>query len=79
MKRSLPVGLGLSETKITSHGFDSTKEGVVEAGPFPGKGNWFFVCISQFKIFRHIFLWLEIQCSVAALNILCKYTHWDVH
>ncbi|KAM6401096.1 arfaptin-1 isoform 11-T11 [Pluvialis apricaria] len=38
LKRSLPVGLGLSETKITSHGFDSTKEGVVEAGPFPGKG-----------------------------------------
>ncbi|XP_071893487.1 arfaptin-1 isoform X9 [Anas platyrhynchos] len=36
LKRSLPVGLGLSETKITSHGFDSTKEGVVEAGPFPG-------------------------------------------
>ncbi|XP_010135106.1 PREDICTED: arfaptin-1 isoform X3 [Buceros rhinoceros silvestris] len=35
LKRSLPVGLGLSETKITSHGFDSTKEGV-EAGPFPG-------------------------------------------
>ncbi|XP_065592530.1 arfaptin-1 isoform X2 [Cyrtonyx montezumae] len=39
MKRSLPAGLGLSETKITSHGFDSTKEGVVEAGPFPGKGS----------------------------------------
>ncbi|XP_064918792.1 arfaptin-1 isoform X3 [Columba livia] len=39
LKRSLPVGLGLSETKITSHGFDSTKEGVVEAGPFPGKGS----------------------------------------
>ncbi|KAK2542846.1 arfaptin-1 isoform X13 [Columba livia] len=39
LKRSLPVGLGLSETKITSHGFDSTKEGVVEAGPFPGKGG----------------------------------------
>ncbi|OXB59163.1 hypothetical protein ASZ78_010762 [Callipepla squamata] len=38
LKRSLPAGLGLSETKITSHGFDSTKEGVVEAGPFPGKG-----------------------------------------
>ncbi|XP_074445774.1 arfaptin-1 isoform X6 [Larus michahellis] len=36
LKRSLPVGLGLAETKITSHGFDSTKEGVVEAGPFPG-------------------------------------------
>nr|XP_013807304.1 PREDICTED: arfaptin-1 isoform X4 [Apteryx mantelli mantelli] len=39
LKRSLPVGLGLSETKITSHGFDGTKEGVVEAGPFPGKGG----------------------------------------
>ncbi|KAM6071776.1 arfaptin-1 isoform 6-T6 [Theristicus caerulescens] len=36
LKCSLPVGLGLSETKITSHGFDSTKEGVIEAGPFPG-------------------------------------------
>ncbi|XP_025897445.1 arfaptin-1 isoform X3 [Nothoprocta perdicaria] len=36
LKRSLPAGLGLSETKITSHGFDGTKEGVVEAGPFPG-------------------------------------------
>ncbi|XP_039769749.1 arfaptin-1 isoform X3 [Ornithorhynchus anatinus] len=34
LKRSLPAGLGLSETQITSHGFDSTKEGVVEAGPF---------------------------------------------
>lgn len=42
LKRSLPAGLGLSETKITSHDFDSTKEGVVEAGPFPGKGNLFF-------------------------------------
>ncbi|XP_010177384.1 PREDICTED: arfaptin-1 isoform X3 [Mesitornis unicolor] len=39
LKLSLPVGLGLSETKITSHGFDSTKEGVVEAGPYPGKGS----------------------------------------
>ncbi|XP_068259007.1 arfaptin-1 isoform X1 [Nyctibius grandis] len=39
LKLSLPVGLGLSETKITSHGFDSTKEGVVEAGPFPDKGS----------------------------------------
>ncbi|XP_025960733.2 arfaptin-1 isoform X4 [Dromaius novaehollandiae] len=36
LKRSLPVGLGLSETKITSHGFGGTKEGVDEAGPFPG-------------------------------------------
>nr|XP_048703341.1 arfaptin-1 isoform X3 [Caretta caretta] len=36
LKRSLPVGLGLSETQITSHGFDSTKEGVIEAGPFQG-------------------------------------------
>uniref|UniRef100_A0A8D0HDC5 ARF interacting protein 1 n=1 Tax=Sphenodon punctatus TaxID=8508 RepID=A0A8D0HDC5_SPHPU len=26
LKRSLPAGLGLSETQITSHGFDSTKE-----------------------------------------------------
>ncbi|XP_038610957.1 arfaptin-1 isoform X1 [Tachyglossus aculeatus] len=34
LKRTLPAGLGLSETQITSHGFDSTKEGVVEAGPF---------------------------------------------
>ncbi|XP_010707857.1 arfaptin-1 isoform X2 [Meleagris gallopavo] len=39
LKRSLPAGLGLSETKITSHDFDSTKEEVVEAGPFPGKGS----------------------------------------
>ncbi|XP_025960732.2 arfaptin-1 isoform X3 [Dromaius novaehollandiae] len=39
LKRSLPVGLGLSETKITSHGFGGTKEGVDEAGPFPGKGS----------------------------------------
>ncbi|XP_046772500.1 arfaptin-1 isoform X2 [Gallus gallus] len=39
LKRSLPAGLGLSETKITSHDFDSTKEGVVEAGTFPGKGS----------------------------------------
>ncbi|XP_020849706.1 arfaptin-1 isoform X5 [Phascolarctos cinereus] len=36
LKRSLPAGLGLSETQITSHGFDSTKEGVIEAGPFQG-------------------------------------------
>ncbi|XP_069834802.1 arfaptin-1 isoform X3 [Dendropsophus ebraccatus] len=34
LKRSVPVGLGLSETHMTSHGFDSTKEGIVEAGPF---------------------------------------------
>ncbi|XP_075277682.1 arfaptin-1 isoform X2 [Opisthocomus hoazin] len=39
LKRSLPVGLGLSETKITSHGFDNTKEGVVEAGPFAGSST----------------------------------------
>lgn len=37
VKRSLPAGLGLSETQITSHGFDSTKEGVIEAGSFQGK------------------------------------------
>uniref|UniRef100_A0A8I4A0Z9 ARF interacting protein 1 n=1 Tax=Callithrix jacchus TaxID=9483 RepID=A0A8I4A0Z9_CALJA len=36
LKHSLPSGLGLSETQITSHGFDSTKEGVVEAGAFQG-------------------------------------------
>ncbi|XP_029464700.1 arfaptin-1 isoform X4 [Rhinatrema bivittatum] len=36
LKRSLPAGLGLSETQITSHGFDGTKEGIIEAGPFPG-------------------------------------------
>uniref|UniRef100_F1MAV2 ADP ribosylation factor interacting protein 1 n=1 Tax=Bos taurus TaxID=9913 RepID=F1MAV2_BOVIN len=36
LKRSLPAGLGLSETQITSHGFDSTKEGVIEAGSFQG-------------------------------------------
>ncbi|KAM8969562.1 arfaptin-1 isoform X5 [Sarcophilus harrisii] len=36
LKRSLPAGLGLSETQITSHGFDNTKEGVIEAGPFQG-------------------------------------------
>ncbi|XP_051472930.1 arfaptin-1 isoform X6 [Apus apus] len=39
LKHSLPVGLGLSETKITCHGFDSTKEGVVEAERFAGKGS----------------------------------------
>lgn len=68
MKCSLPVGLGLSETKITSHGFDSAKEGVVEAGQFPSKGKCFFFCTSQFKIFRHILKWSEMQCSVAALS-----------
>ncbi|XP_060102623.1 arfaptin-1 isoform X3 [Heteronotia binoei] len=36
LKRSIPAGLGLSETQITSHGFDNTKEGVTEAGPFQG-------------------------------------------
>nr|XP_008534685.1 PREDICTED: arfaptin-1 isoform X4 [Equus przewalskii] len=36
LKRSIPSGLGLSETQITSHGFDSTKEGVIEAGAFQG-------------------------------------------
>lgn len=50
MKCSLPVGLGLSETKITSHGFDVAKEGVVEAGQFPSKGKWVFLIIFQFKI-----------------------------
>uniref|UniRef100_A0A8D1VJK3 ARF interacting protein 1 n=1 Tax=Sus scrofa TaxID=9823 RepID=A0A8D1VJK3_PIG len=35
-KRSLPAGLGLSETQITSHGFDGTKEGVIDAGTFQG-------------------------------------------
>ncbi|XP_075469409.1 arfaptin-1 isoform X1 [Ascaphus truei] len=36
LKRSIPAGLGLSETQITSHGFDSSKEGIIEAGPFQG-------------------------------------------
>ncbi|XP_056418617.1 arfaptin-1 isoform X1 [Hyla sarda] len=36
LKRSVPVGLGLSETHITSHGFEGTNEGIVEAGPFQG-------------------------------------------
>lgn len=36
LKRSLPAGLGLSETQITTHGFDSTKEGVVDAGALQG-------------------------------------------
>ncbi|XP_053259068.1 arfaptin-1 isoform X4 [Podarcis raffonei] len=36
LKHSIPAGLGLSETQITSHGFDSTKEGIIEAGPFQG-------------------------------------------
>ncbi|XP_005871484.1 PREDICTED: arfaptin-1 isoform X4 [Myotis brandtii] len=36
LKHSLPAGLGLSETQITSHGFDSTKEGVIEAGAYQG-------------------------------------------
>lgn len=36
LKRSLPAGLGLSETQITSHGFDSTEEGTIGVGPFQG-------------------------------------------
>ncbi|KAJ6668720.1 hypothetical protein lerEdw1_012203 [Lerista edwardsae] len=39
LKRSIPAGLGLSETQITPHGFDSTKEGVIEAGPFQGPSS----------------------------------------
>ncbi|XP_063776607.1 arfaptin-1 isoform X3 [Pseudophryne corroboree] len=39
MKRSVPAGLGLSETHITSHGFDGSKEGIVEAGPFQAEGQ----------------------------------------
>lgn len=42
LKRSLPAGLGLSETQITSHGFDSTKEGVIEAGTLQGKSPCIF-------------------------------------
>uniref|UniRef100_A0A8C5QGL9 ARF interacting protein 1 n=1 Tax=Leptobrachium leishanense TaxID=445787 RepID=A0A8C5QGL9_9ANUR len=33
LKRSIPAGLGLSQTQITSHGVES-KEGVFEASPF---------------------------------------------
>ncbi|OCT99701.1 ADP ribosylation factor interacting protein 1 L homeolog isoform X1 [Xenopus laevis] len=36
LKRSISAGLGLSETQITSHGIDSTAEGIVESGPFQG-------------------------------------------
>ncbi|KAG8453978.1 hypothetical protein GDO86_000561 [Hymenochirus boettgeri] len=36
IKHSLPVGLGLSETQITSHGFDSSTEETIEPGPFQG-------------------------------------------
>ncbi|XP_026553937.1 arfaptin-1 isoform X2 [Pseudonaja textilis] len=39
LKRSLPAGLGLSETQITSHGFDSTKEGTIAVGPFQGPSS----------------------------------------
>uniref|UniRef100_A0A8C5QIS9 ARF interacting protein 1 n=1 Tax=Leptobrachium leishanense TaxID=445787 RepID=A0A8C5QIS9_9ANUR len=35
LKRSIPAGLGLSQTQITSHGVES-KEGVFEASPFQG-------------------------------------------
>lgn len=45
LKHSLPVGLGLSETKITSHSSDNTKEGVIEAGPFQGNSNCLNVSI----------------------------------
>ncbi|XP_078533063.1 arfaptin-1 isoform X3 [Lissotriton helveticus] len=34
LKRALPPGLGLSETQITSLSYDSSKEGIIEAGPF---------------------------------------------
>ncbi|XP_070804243.1 arfaptin-1 isoform X1 [Pituophis catenifer annectens] len=39
LKHSLPAGLGLSETQITSHGFDSTKEGTIAVGPFQGPSS----------------------------------------
>ncbi|XP_039221521.1 arfaptin-1 isoform X4 [Crotalus tigris] len=39
LKRSLPAGLGLSETQITSHGFDNTEEGTIGAGPFQGPSS----------------------------------------
>ncbi|XP_040187849.1 arfaptin-1 isoform X2 [Rana temporaria] len=35
LKRSVPGGLGLSETRIT-HGFDDGKEGIFEATPYQG-------------------------------------------
>ncbi|KAM4808309.1 arfaptin-1 isoform 2-T2 [Rhinophrynus dorsalis] len=34
LKSSIAAGLGLSETQITSSGFDCTREGIIEAGPF---------------------------------------------
>ncbi|NP_001011459.1 arfaptin-1 isoform X4 [Xenopus tropicalis] len=34
LKRSISAGLGLSETQMTSHGIDSTTEGIIESGPF---------------------------------------------
>lgn len=42
LKHSLPAGLGLSETQITSHGFDSTKEGITEAEAYEGKSPCIF-------------------------------------
>ncbi|XP_030047491.1 arfaptin-1 isoform X1 [Microcaecilia unicolor] len=42
LKRSLPAGLGLSETQITSHGFDGNKEGIIEAGPFQDKEQAYY-------------------------------------
>ncbi|KAG8592423.1 hypothetical protein GDO81_000492 [Engystomops pustulosus] len=32
----MPVGLGLSETHMTSHGYDAGDEGIIEAGTFQG-------------------------------------------
>ncbi|XP_078533061.1 arfaptin-1 isoform X1 [Lissotriton helveticus] len=39
LKRALPPGLGLSETQITSLSYDSSKEGIIEAGPFQGPSS----------------------------------------
>lgn len=62
LKRSLPSGLGLSETQITSHGFDNTKEGVIEAGAYQGKSLYVYqgagdggreTCIECYLFVRH--------------------------
>lgn len=69
LKHSLPAGLGLSETQITSHGFDSTKEGVIEAGAYQGKSP----CIFKDGWGGHQMLPLLKSIRIEPFNSMIKY------
>lgn len=73
LKHSLPAGLGLSETQITSHGFDSTKEGVTEVGAYQGKRPCIFKRWLGWRVGGHQMLPLLKRVRIEPFNSMIKH------